>query len=100
MRKNFVSISKKPIKPNKYLHYSPVDTDIDEYYILYGLILHHNAEINEGHFEVLLFIDNLFYQCNDSHISEHLKSDISNSTLQKKSYIFYYKKIQLYTRRL
>lgn len=43
-----------------------MDTEVNEYYILYALILHHNIEISQGHFEVLLFIDDDFYERNDT----------------------------------
>lgn len=86
------TLSKKSINPNKFIHYSPLGTNFDEYYIIYAMILHHNANINQGHFEVLLFINDEFYQCNDSHVTTYLKNEVSDSTLRKKNYIFFYKK--------
>ena len=41
---------------------------------------------------MLLFINDEFYQCNDSHVTTYLKNEVSDSTLRKKNYIFFYKK--------
>lgn len=42
---------------------------------------------------ILKFIDDDFYQCNDTHVSNYLRKEISDATLKKKSYIFFYKKL-------
>lgn len=91
---NALYISKKPITPNRYIHYAPFGSDIDEYYKLYSIIIHRNNEINRGHFEVLLFINDKFYHCNDNHVTPYLKNEISDSTLEKKNYIFFYQKLE------
>ena len=33
---------------------------------------------------MLLFIDDQFYQCNDAHVTQYLKNEISDATLKKK----------------
>lgn len=55
-------------------------SNTNEYYSIYSMIIHNNTNSNLKHFDVLLFINDKFYQWNDVHVNNDLKNKISDST--------------------
>jgi len=71
------------------------NTDINNEYELYGIILHLGNSMNSGHYIAYTknYYTNKWYSCNDYSINELEELDINSDILKKNSYILLYMKV-------
>ena len=67
-------------------------SDIDHKYKLYGLIIHHGMSINGGHYTAYIKVNDIWYHCNDSHITPEENFNLSDSHIKNNCCLLLYEK--------